>query len=178
MAGAMRYTALEREVEIRPMTADDSTVEIDRLFHTSHALLADHALRRYYPDEMFGKGSVENPRGELFVAQSETRLIGGLVFFDPENTKGCPFYDRPDVASIGPFAIMPEFQGHGLGGAMLQVVQQRAREAGAVELGLDIAPEAIQSMNKFIKDGFRYVENARWEGSTRRCVILSYRLSP
>lgn len=169
----MRYTALDREVEIRPVSAEESEAEIDRLFHTFHALLADHSLRRYWLDDLMGKGSPENPHGELIIANSETRLIGGIVFFDQKNTSGCPFYNKDEVASIGPFAIMPEFQGHGLGGAMLGYVEDRAREAGAKELALDIAPEATQALNRFLKEGYRYVENARWPGATRHCVVLS-----
>ncbi len=169
----MRYTALDREVEIRPVSAAENETEIDRLFHTFHALLADHALRRYWLDDLVGRGSPENPHGELIVANSETRMIGGIVFFDPKNTSGCPFYDREDVASIGPFAVMPEFQGHGLGAVMLRYVEDRAREAGAKELALDIAPNATDALNRFIKEGYRYVESARWPGSTRASVVMS-----
>ena len=169
----MRYTALEREVEIRRVQDEDSRDEVSRLFHTSHALIADHSLRRFWLDELMGKGSPENPQGELFLAESETRLIGGIVFFDPKNTTGCTYYDRPDVASIGPFAVMPEFQGHGLGGAMLSVIESRAQESGAKELALDIAPEATQDLQKFLRQGYRFAENVRYPGSDRRCVVLS-----
>jgi len=174
----MRYTALEREVEIRLATSDDSKEEIFRLFHTSHALLADLSLRRFWLEEFLGTGSPENPQGELYLAIVEgTRIIGGIVFFDAKNTAGCPFYDRPNVASIGPFAIMPEYQGHGLGGVMIEFAERRAKETGAEELALDIPPEATAALQKYLKLGFRFAENARWPGSERRCVVLSKRLS-
>jgi GNAT superfamily N-acetyltransferase len=170
----MRYTALEREVEIRKVEAEDSRDEINRLFHTAHALLADTSLRRFYLDEFLGEGSPENPKGELFVAASFDRLIGGIVFFDAQNTSGCPYYNRPGVASVGPFAIVPEFQGHGLGAAMLSVIEDRARETGATELAMEIAPEATQTLQKFLKDGFRFAESARWAGDEPgRCLVLT-----
>lgn len=174
----MRYTALEREVEIRRVAPEDSKEEINRLFHTAHALLTDQGLRRYWIDELMGDGSPENPQGELYLAFDEkARAIAGIVFFDAANTRGCPFFDKPGVASIGPFAIMPEFQGHGLGGAMLGFVEDRARETGAEEIALDIAPEATQQLQNYLQRGYRFAENARWPGSDKRCVVLSKMLS-
>jgi GNAT superfamily N-acetyltransferase len=174
----MRYTALEREVEIRRVSAEDSKEEINRLFHTSHALLADVGLRRFWIDELMGEGSPENPKGELYLALDEKgRAIGGIVFFDAENTRGCPFFNRPNVASIGPFAIMPEFQGHGLGGAMLSFVEDRAQESGAEDVAVDIAPEATGQLQKFLQRGYRFAENTRWPGSEKRCVVLAKKLN-
>lgn len=169
----MRYTALEREVEIRAFSPADSAEEVNRLFHTPHALLADTMLRRFWIDALTGgETPPETPRGELIVAESETGLIGALVFFDPENTSGCPFYDRPNVASLGAFAIQPSFQGHGLGSAMLEYVEGRARETGADELAVEIAPDMPTALNKFLKDGYRYAENANWADCGKKCVIL------
>lgn len=170
----MRYTALEREVEIRKVTEKDSREEINRLFHTHHAVVADASLRRFYLDELLGEGSSENPKGELYLAIAEDdKILGGLVFFDTENTRGCPYYDRPGVASIGPFAVVPQFQGHGLGGAMLELIEARAKESGAKELALDISPEATHSLQNFLKRGFRFAENARWPESSARCLVLT-----
>lgn len=169
----MRYTALEREVEIRAFLPTDSKEEVDRLFHTAHALLADTALRRYWLSALTGgEASPENPTGELFVAESETGLIGALVFFDPKNTRGCPIYDRPKVASLGAFAIPPAFQGHGLGGAMLSFIEEHAREIGADDLTIEVAPDMPHALTKFLKDGYRYAENAKWEDCAKKCVIL------
>ena len=173
----MRYTALEREVEIRKVAEGDSREEINRLFHTHHAVMADASLRRFYLDELLGQGSTENPKGELYLAIAEDdKVLGGLVFFDPENTRGCPYYDKPGVASIGPFAVVPQFQGHGLGGAMLQLVENRAKEAGAKELALDISPEDTHSLHTFLRQGFRFAENARWPDSNSRCLVLTKQL--
>jgi GNAT superfamily N-acetyltransferase len=168
----MRYTALEREVEIRKGTEQDPKEQIDDLFHTAHALISDHALHRYSLDGLFGQEK-DQPHGELYLAVSEPRLIGGLIFFDPANTKGCPYFDRPDVASIGPFAVVPEFQGHGLGDAMLEMIEARARESGAKELALEIAPEATHALQHFLKQGFRFAETARRQGSSEKSIILS-----
>jgi len=169
----MRYTALEREVEIRAFGESDSAEEVDRLFQTAHARLADAELRRYWIEALTGgESSPENPKGDLFVAESETGLIGALVFFDAENTQGCPFYERPKVASLGAFAILPAFQGHGLGSAMLSFIEEHARETGAEELCVEIAPDAPHSLNKFLKDGYRYAENATWADCGKKCVIL------
>lgn len=174
----MRYTALEREVEIRALRPTDAVEEIDRLFHTPHALMADFALRRYSRANL-GEGKLEEgePAGETYVAESESGLIGAAVFFDPENTRGCPFYDRPGVASLGPFAIQPAFQGHGLGSAMLSFLETRARETGADELAVELSPNAPHSLNKFLKEGYRYAENANWADCGQKCVILHKPLS-
>lgn len=173
----MRYTALEREVEIRLAGAQDSAETVDRLFHLSHALLADHRLRRFHLDSLLGDGSPENPHGELYLADAEGRIIAGVVFYDPENTSGCPYYDRPDVASLGPLAIVPEFQGHGLGGAMLRFVEERAVEVGAKELALEITPEATNALNKFLKEGYRFAENARYNDGQQRCIVMTKSLT-
>jgi GNAT superfamily N-acetyltransferase len=151
----------------------DSASELTLLLNRAYKKLADMGLRfvATYQDESITR---ERMRGsECYVALVDGRLVGTILYRDPSRTKGCPWYDGDGVASFGQYAVDPTFQGSGLGSALLQVVEQRARDCGAFELALDTAEPAEHLIKMYEAKGYRIVERVQWDVTNYLSVVMS-----
>ena len=110
---------------------------------------------------------------ECYIALQGDRLVGTINFKAPATTRGCGWYDRPEVASFGQFGVEPDLQGAGVGRALLSVVEARAIEVGAAELALDTAEPAAHLQALYRRWGYRRVGWADWEETNYRSVIMS-----
>jgi GNAT superfamily N-acetyltransferase len=86
---------------------------------------------------------------------------------------GSQWLDRPEIASLGQFAVAPELQGAGLGARLMALAEQRAFETGAVEIALDTAEPAEHLVALYQRRGYRVIEHARWSHTNYRSVIMS-----
>lgn len=77
-----------------------------------------------------------------------------MTLKDAAATHGSPFYDRPDVASFGQFAVRPSHQGCGIGSTLMRLVEQRARDKGAAALALDTAEHATHLIVMYEVKGY------------------------
>jgi GNAT superfamily N-acetyltransferase len=116
-------------------------------------------------------------KGDTIVAVVDGRIIGTVTLARTSTTGGSPFYDRPDVASFGQFAVEPAFQGRGIGSTLLAVVEKLAIARGVVELALDTSEQAEGLIEFYTSKGYRFVEHARWPEVNYRSMIFAKRLS-
>jgi len=107
------------------------------------------------------------------VAVADGQLAGTIVFYGTTIASGCPWYDRPDVAGLGQFAVHPRHQSAGIGRQLLEAVERRAAETNAGEIALDTAEDASHLVSWYGRCGYRLVEQAQWPGKTYRSVIMS-----
>ncbi|MBV7482433.1 GNAT family N-acetyltransferase [Bordetella sp. BOR01] len=117
-------------------------------------------------------------QGECYVVQASGKLIGTIVFRPAEKTKGSAWLDRADVASLGQFAIDPEWQSSGLGGRLMALAETRAVQTGAAEIALDTAEPATHLIEWYSRRGYRFIEYAQWQSVNYRSVIMSRPVSP
>lgn len=89
-----------------------------------------------------------------------------------------PWLDRPEVASLGQFAVLPEWQSTGLGARLLDLAERRAAETGAEEIALDTAEPAEHLVALYRRRGYRFVEHAQWSHTNYRSVIMSKPVRP
>src|SRR5207253_1167806 len=145
------------EVKIRLLADTDSFAELTELLHRAYAQLADLGLRfvATHQDEATTLHRIQG--FECYVAEVDGRIAGTIVFRGPGLSKGCPWYDQPDVACFGQFGVEPELQGRGIGTALLDFVEARARETGAAELALDTADSATHLIELYSRKGYRIV---------------------
>jgi GNAT superfamily N-acetyltransferase len=169
------FSFVAADVLIRRLSMDEFT-ELTALLHRAYASLADMGLRYVatYQDEETTR--VRCAAGETYVAESEGALCGTITFRPAALTMGTPWYDRPEVASFGQFAVEPTLQGKGIGALLMDVVEARARETGATELALDTAEPAAHLIELYERRGYRFIEHAQWDVTNYRSVIMSKRL--
>ena len=114
--------------------------------------------------------------GECYVAVVNGSVVGTIKLDWPKRHDGTPHYRLDGVASFHQFAVEPSAQGSGIGSALLDTVERRAREGGMSELALDTAETATELIGFYERRGFRFVEHVQWPLAKYRSVVMSKRL--
>ena len=167
------------KVTFRPLERSDSIAELTGLLHRAYAALATQGFRFWasHQDEEATRRRISE--GDCFVAIADGRIVGTITLKKKHLTKGSPWYDRPEVASFGQFAVDPALQGRGIGSALLEIVERQAVRDGVRELALDTAEGATALIEMYSKRGFRFIEHVDWRPDTNyRSVVMSKRLAP
>ncbi len=164
-------------VTYRRLQANDDLEAITRLLHAAYALLAAAGMRYVASHQDVATTRRRAAKGETFVAMRDDEVVGIVTLAEAHATHGSPWYDRPDVASFGQFAVLPVLQRQGIGARLMDIVEARAREKGVVELALDTAEHAEALIAMYARRGYRFIEYAQWDVVNYRSVILSKRLA-
>lgn len=160
-------------ISIRPLLAGDSLEDITDLLHRAYAVLAGMGLRYMATHQSVEVTRSRVAQGECFVATSSEAIVGTIVFRNGAQTGGCPWYDRPEVASFGQFAVEPRLQSNGLGRRLIAQVEERARATGAGEIALDTAEPARHLVDWYGRLGYRFIETTNWGHTNYRSVVMS-----
>lgn len=110
---------------------------------------------------------------ECWVALGTDGLVGTVTVSPPGLQGGCGWYDRPDVAMFGMFAVDPALRGTGLGSALLAHAELRAGAFGATELALDTAETATHLIDYYARRGYRLVDAVDWPATNFASVVMS-----
>jgi len=164
---------MTQHADIRLIRPDDSITELTALLHRAYAALGAMGLNYTAVDQTEEVTRSRIRAGECLVAEAGGRLVGTIHFRDAASSSGCPWFDRPEVASFHQFGVLPDWQGRGLGLRLIEAVERRARESGAAELALDTAEPATHLVRFYQKRGYRHIEYAQWSGKSYRSVIMS-----
>jgi GNAT superfamily N-acetyltransferase len=169
---------LGQPVLYRYVSEHDDVGVVTDMLHEAYAPLA--------ADGMHFLASFQNPRttkfrmsmGETIVAFTDDVLVGIITLSEALETRGSPFYDRPDVAKFGQFAVKVSHQRRGIGSTLMQMVERRAAEKGLVQIALDTSEHAAELIALYQAKGYRFVEYVRWPDVNYRSMIFAKPLSP
>lgn len=170
-------------VTVRRLQPTDSLDELTALLHRAYRAQVDMGLR-----PLAGRQDVETTRrrcasGECLVAElngaagQPARLAGTILFHEVEAAEGPPWFRRSNVDSFSQFAVDPDTQGRGIGQALLDAVEARARESGATELALSMAEPDTALLEYYKRRGYRLIEHWQWPYTNYRSAILSKALA-
>ena len=99
---------MRETVTIRPLAASDSITELTDLLHRAYAPLAAMGLRYSgQPTSPRTPRACGSSQGTCLVAVMDHTICGTILFKDAGQTRGCPWYDQDDIASIAQFAVDP-----------------------------------------------------------------------
>jgi GNAT superfamily N-acetyltransferase len=165
------------KIIIRPLNQTDSLDELTSLLHKSYKKLADQGFRflATYQDIQTTKRRVDN--SECYVATLDNKIIGTISYRSPTTKNKHEYYDQPFVASYGQFAVDPEFQNIGLGGKLIDIVENCAIRDSAKEIGIDTAEGATELINYYKKRDYHFVAFAQWDVTNYRSVIMTKKLN-
>jgi GNAT superfamily N-acetyltransferase len=175
--GVLEYTGGRiRGAILRPLAPTDSLAELTALLHRAYAALAQSGLKflASWQDEEVTRQRISAQ--ECWVAELDGRIIATATLRPPGQSRGTPWYERADVAEIGQFAVEPDFQGSGLGTALLQQLEVRARTLGALHLAMDTAEGATRLIHYYQRLGYAFVEHVQWEVTNYRSMVFSKKL--
>lgn len=187
------------KVTVRLITPKDSISEITRLLHRAYKpqvdmglkplagrqgddITADRAAhsecylavipRTATPASPSGPNSL-SPLSPSPISPGTDEIVGVILFEEVEKVTFPPFFLLPHVAHFAQFAVDPDRQGMGIGRLLLEKVEQRARENGAVELALSMAEPDTKLREFYDNRGFRLIEYWQWPYTNYRSCILS-----
>lgn len=101
-----------------------------------------HPTRTYYMLEVPG----ENPES----GEGDWRAIGY-----------CGTMVVADTADVQTIGVLPEYEGHGYGRAMLEQMQERARELGAERILLEVRADNPRAQRLYERNGYRAIHVRR-----------------
>jgi predicted N-acetyltransferase YhbS len=162
---------------IRPLEPGDSIPALTQLLHRAYAPLAAQGLRYMATHQSDDVTRQRVASGNCFVAVESGTVIGTILYRPAAKTRGTPWYDRPDVASIGQFAVEPGLQSKGLGLRLMTLAEAQCRADGTPELALDTAEPATHLVSWYNRLGYRFIEHAQWSHTNYRSVIMSKTLA-
>lgn len=164
---------MHNHAELRILDPAEPVSELTGLLHRAYARLADMGLRYMATHQSDAVTRDRAASGECWIALADGSIIGTILFKAASRTAGSPWLDRPEVASLGQFAVTPEWQGTGLGALLMGLAERRAAETGAAEIALDTAEPAEHLVALYRRRGYRFIEHAQWSHTNYRSVIMS-----
>jgi predicted N-acetyltransferase YhbS len=175
--GATIPDKVGRLILYRYLRPSDDMDELTTMLHEAYAPLAAAGMRFVASYQDSGVTRERTQRGETLVAIDGERIVGVVTLADSDKTSGSQYYDRPDVASLGQFAVRPTHQAAGIGGTLMRLAEDRAREKGVGALGLDTSEHATQLISLYLAKGYEVVEFSQWRVTNYRSIILGKPLS-
>lgn len=157
---------------MRRLGPADSLGDLTTFLHEAYAPLAAAGMRFWASFQDVENTADRARKGECWLAVLDGAIVGTVTVYTPDRTSGCPLYDEPDVASFGQLAVSPSLQGRGLGAALLDLVEARARTAGASWIACDTAMPAHHLVRLYESRGYVRAAQAQWDGVNYRSHIL------
>lgn len=158
---------------IRALQPTDSIAAITELLHRAYTPLGAMGLNYTAVDQSAIETARRISRGTCAVAVLDERVVGTITAVGGKTDGGCPWYREPQVARAHQFAVEPELQHRGIGGALMQWVEDWAQQQGYRELAVDTAEPAEHLVSFYTRRGYRFIEFAQWPGKRYRSVVLS-----
>jgi len=152
--------------------------ELTNLLHASYKRLADMGLKfvATYQTTDYTKSFIEN-KGECFIVVDENKIIGTVVYLTHLDDSNPEWYKKDFVAHFGKFAVHPDYQNKGIGGMLMDFIEEYALSKNKIELALDTSEKALHLIEYYEKRGYRFIEYHQWGVVNYRSVIMSKELS-
>ena len=164
---------LSKKIRVRLLEPTDSLAHLTGMLHRAYKQHADRgikALAAFQPEEVTRKRVTG---GECYIAMYLDKVVGTILFHGPGKQLGTPWFERPDVATFSQFAVEPEYQGRGIGGELMSLIETRAVQSGATELALSTPEPAAWLVGMYERHGYRIVERVNWNATNYTSVIMS-----
>ncbi len=165
---------------VRRYMIDDPVTAITKLLHRAYTGQHAMGLRPLAgrQDDKTTLGRVLNSECYLALMPDENdphhqRIVGVILFNEHEHVAFPEFFLRPEVAHFAMFAVEPGLQGAGIGNALLEKCEARARELAFRELALSMAEPDTTLRNYYQRRGYRFIEHWQWPYTNYRSCILS-----
>jgi GNAT superfamily N-acetyltransferase len=156
MLEAARYSAMDRlrdgrRVEIRALRPEDEGAFLAAVHRTS----AQSLYRRFFG----AKRDFSEKERAFFLNVDFTNHVALVAVVEAESRAaivagGRYVVVRPGVAEVA-FVVIDDYQGQGIGAALLRHLAAIARSAGLKELVAEVLPENISMLKVFEKSGLK-----------------------
>jgi GNAT superfamily N-acetyltransferase len=146
------------DCSIRDLAPEDSLEELTDLLHRAYRPLLDMGLRYWATHQTVEETRRRIEGGRCLVVLLGGRIVGTVTYKRHSDWTGSDWIRRPEVATVGQFAVEPALQRHGMGSRLMDAVERIAIAEGAAELALSTAEPAAHLIGYYTKRGYRVVE--------------------
>lgn len=161
-------------MKLRLLEPTDSLVELTEMLHRAYAILGGMGLNYTAVDQPVSVTRERISEGECWVIEGDDgQLIGTAMLSFPFPTYDNEYFSVDGHAYVNQFAVDPEFQGRGLGRMLMDKIEERAREEGAPDIGLDTAEQATHLIDFYRRRGYEIVDYIQYGEKRYRSVIMS-----
>lgn len=165
-------SALPEGVVLRRLRDDDPVPALTDLLHRAYAPLAARGLRYVATHQDDRTTRHRCSQGECWVAELGGRVVATVTLVHGR-TSECAYYARPGVARFGQFAVEPSLQGRGVGRALVELCERRAREDGCTEIACDTSEHAAELIAMYERWGYVLAGRTRWKDVNYESVVLA-----
>lgn len=177
----------ERAVHIRPWRETDAVTPITQLLHRAYAKQVAMGLRPLAGRQEDDVTHRRLSSGEAYLAVTRAALIdqpvreeadvaGVIIFNERETSAGPAWFAKPGVGSFSQFAVDPQVQSKGIGRALLDKVESRARELGLAELALSMAEPDHGLRDYYVRRGYRVISIWKWPYTNYSSLVMSKKI--
>ncbi|NUP06788.1 MAG: GNAT family N-acetyltransferase [Polyangiaceae bacterium] len=171
---------MQREqLVIRRLEEGDSFAELTTLLHRAYAPLAAAGLRFGATQQTEDETKQRALGGECYVAELDGVIVGTITLRSPGP---CAIHDRvklyadPGVYAFEQLGIEPVHKGRGIGKALMDHVEGRAKALGGARIACDTSERATQLVEMYVRRGYEIVDTVQWDETNYRSVVLAKRL--
>jgi len=162
---------------LRPLYPSDSLEELTSMLHRAYKPLADQGMNYTASDQTVDVTRERTQLGVCFVACSnDDQIIGCVCCHKTLQGVSKTWYRRASVWVIEMLAVEPDWQGKGVGSALLSRAEAWACEQGADETALDSAAKAKELIDFYLSRGYSEVDFTRWQGKNYESLIFAKEL--
>ncbi len=160
------------KLQFRLWSSSDSLDELTWLLCQAYAPLGAAGLNYTAVNQTADVTQSRISKGQCLLALMEGVMVGSVVVAPPRTQSLCPHFNQPDVASINQFAVLPTYQGSGIGSSLLEQGEAWARAKGYQRMALDTAESAHDLIYYYTNRGYSPVCHVQWPGKNYRSVVL------
>ena len=161
---------------IRVLADTDSVDKLTSLLHRAYARLGALRLNFTAVDQSPAVTAQRVNWGTCYVAVADQKLVGTILVRGTHESSECSYFNQPGVATAHQFAVAPEYQGTGVGSALLLQAERWASENGFTSLMLDTAESVADLIEFYSRRGYRKVGMVQWPGKRYRSAVMGKRL--
>ena len=167
------HAGLPEDIRLRRLNAGDCLDQLTGLLHRAFSRLGAMGIPCSCVDQSAEVTRRRVARGDCFVALSGERIVGTITLYAPDAVSDSRHYRDVRVASARQLGVDPQFQGTGVGSALLDLACRWAHDHGYEQLALDTPEPAGHLIDYYDRLGFRVVETLQFSGRPYRSMVFA-----
>lgn len=162
-------------VEFRWIQSSDSMDQLTEVLNSAYQGLVDLGLNYLAATQapsMTRKRVTKAHKCLLGLCNGQ--IMATLSLYDYKPSDKSEWYNKSNVAKIGQFAVLPKYQGLGIGDMMMDIIENQARLLNGIEeLALDTAEGAEHLIRYYKSRDYRIVEVIDWDITNYKSVVMT-----
>jgi GNAT superfamily N-acetyltransferase len=159
---------LQTAMNIRLLFATDDLVELTEIIHTAYARRGAEDLRFWATHQTVEDTKARFESGQGLIAEVDGRMVGTITARPPD----------PDTWSLCQFAVLPQFQGAGVGRRLHDAAVDYVRTQGGRVVAFDTAAPAKKLIKMYLRWGYQQVGEVDWRPFTNYLSVVLMRPVP